>query len=183
MSHESYTDDECTMSHESYTDDECTMNDESYTDDECTRSDESNTDDACTISNYGNTTLHIAARRGNLLIFEMQLALYNRAHRDPDKKNTNGDTILQSAIMGKNPEIVKCILDSTSVQPSVKNMNGDTALHSAARRGNLETLKLLLERSDVDLTEKNQLGNTPYDLVETYWVDSEEKQYAKEVLQ
>lgn len=34
----------------------------------------------------------------------------------------NGDTILQSAINGKHPEIVKLILDRTVVDPMEKNM-------------------------------------------------------------
>ncbi|CAG2231422.1 SLC44A2_4_5 [Mytilus edulis] len=95
----------------------------------------------------------------------------------------NGDTILQSAINGKHPEIVKLILDRTVVDPMEKNMYGDNALHTGARRGNLEIVKLLLERTDIDPTEKNQRNNTAYDVVENYWIDSEEKRDTKEVIQ
>ncbi|CAC5387365.1 unnamed protein product [Mytilus coruscus] len=35
----------------------------------------------------------------------------------------------------------------------------------------------------MDPTEKNQRGNTAYDVVENYWIDSEEKRDAKEVIQ
>ncbi|CAG2203247.1 unnamed protein product [Mytilus edulis] len=62
-------------------------------------------------------------------------------------------------------------------------MYGDNALHAGVRRGNIEIVKLLLEKTDIDPTEKNQLGNTAYDVVENYWIDSEEKRDAKEVIQ
>ncbi|VDI64217.1 Hypothetical predicted protein, partial [Mytilus galloprovincialis] len=128
----------------------------------------------------GNTVLHKAVRRGELQMVELLLELSNI---DQNQKNKNGDTILQSAINGKHPEIVKLILDRTVVDPMEKNMYGDNALHTGARRGNLEIVKLLLERTDIDPTEKNQRNNTAYDVVENYWIDSEEKRDTKEVIQ
>ncbi|CAC5387370.1 unnamed protein product [Mytilus coruscus] len=131
----------------------------------------------------GNTVLHKAVRRGELEMVELLLMLPELSKIDPNQKNKNGDSILQSAIFGKNPEMVKLILARTVVDPTEKNTYGDTALHSGARRGNLEIVKLLLERTAMDPTEKNQQGNTPYDVVENYWIDSEEKTDAKEVIQ
>lgn len=53
--------------------------------------------------------------------------MLNIMHYSPFKFQ-NGDSILQSAIFGKNPEIVKLILDRTVVDPMEKNMVGSEVL-------------------------------------------------------
>ncbi|VDI70724.1 Hypothetical predicted protein, partial [Mytilus galloprovincialis] len=66
------------------------------------------------------------------------------------------DTVLHSAVLGGDFEIVKLLLERTCIDPTEKNQNGDTLLHLAVQKSNIELVKLLLERTTIDPATKNK---------------------------
>ena len=74
----------------------------------------------------------------------------------------HGETLLHSAVFGKNKEIVKLLL-SYGASPNLGKDYGDTPLHDAARGGSAEIVELLMLGGG-DPSLKNIQGKTPMDL-------------------
>lgn len=84
-------------------------------------------------------------------------------HKNPNSKNSDGNTAIMQAILSKNEMLALELLNnSTDINPNIQNNSGYTALMLAIKMG-FETLAIkLLEKNkiDINIDLKNNLGQT-----------------------
>ena len=83
---------------------------------------------------------------------------------DLDYQDANGNSYLHLAILYKQEEIVKSLIEK-GIFLNKKNNKGNTALHLSMITKNRNIIKLLLNK-DADITIKNKEGMTSYDLAD-----------------
>ena len=103
----------------------------------------------------GNTPLHVAALSGRE---EMVLALINKFQCDPAVRGYQGRSLLHSACVGGNVNIVRDVHQYISLL--VVDSNGDTPLHAASTLGHSECVKALLS-IQAPILARNNSSKTP----------------------
>ncbi|KAM4771122.1 transient receptor potential cation channel subfamily V member 6-like [Rhinophrynus dorsalis] len=110
-------------------------------------------------SQRNNTLMFQAARTNDSLVMKTLLGSKNV---DPFVRGDLGETILHTAVLNGNKEVIKVILDNAPSlinEPMTSNMyKGETALHVAILRQDLETVKLLLKHG-ADAINSRASGN------------------------
>lgn len=62
-----------------------------------------------------------------------------------------GDTVLHKAVVGNQPEVVRLLLENTSVDSNARNAAGETPLHTAILWGHTSVVQVLLEHAGLDM--------------------------------
>ena len=104
----------------------------------------------------GQTLLHLACRRGNLLIVK-EIIKHNAC--DCNAKDAKGMTPLHVACLKNTMEIAK-ILAQLKVDVNIQNIYGDTPLHISCANDNPDIVTLLMHR-DACVIAQNTNGDTP----------------------
>ena len=104
----------------------------------------------------GQTLLHLACRRGNLLIVK---EIINNAC-DCNAKDAKGMTPLHVACLKNTVEIAKVLLAHLKVDVNIQNVFGDTPLHIACTNDNPDIVTLLIDH-DACVIAQNTNGDTP----------------------
>eukprot|EP01060_Flectonema_neradi_P013063 TRINITY_DN1984_c0_g1_i1.p1 TRINITY_DN1984_c0_g1~~TRINITY_DN1984_c0_g1_i1.p1 ORF type:complete len:502 (+),score=83.02 TRINITY_DN1984_c0_g1_i1:34-1539(+) len=111
------------------------------------------------VDNLGYTPLHDAAARADLSAVTVLL----NAGCDPGTTSTEGETVLHSAVLSGDSDVIRCIVSTSLGSPALdkpSTSTGSTPLHYAASIGAMGTLRTLLSLgADVDLVDNN--GYTP----------------------
>lgn len=109
----------------------------------------------------GNTALMLAVMYSNTNSVNVLLNYYNKKLEDINVKNNNGDTVLMIAIRYNNRDIIKRILEESTIDINVKNNENISPLILAIRLGNEELAGELLKDKRTDINIKDDYGNTP----------------------
>ncbi|CDK30269.1 ankyrin repeat domain-containing protein [Candidatus Babela massiliensis] len=109
----------------------------------------------------GNTALMLAVMYSNTNSVNVLLNYYNKKLEDINVKNNNGDTVLMIAIRYNNIDIIKRILEESTIDINVKNNENISPLILAIRLGNEELSGELLKDKRTDVNIKDDYGNTP----------------------
>ena len=104
----------------------------------------------------GQTLLHLACRRGNLLIVK---EIINNAC-DCNPKDAKGMTPLHVACLKNTVEISKVLLAHLKVDVNIQNVFGDTPLHIACANDNPDIVTLLIDHDACVITQ-NTNGDSP----------------------
>ncbi len=108
----------------------------------------------------GWTALHLAAHTGQPQV--ARLLLSRGAKVDAVSRNGIANQPLQAAIAGREPELVRILIEA-GADANHRSHGGFTAAHLAAENGSLEVLELL-KKAKADLGAKAEGGKTPLDL-------------------
>jgi ankyrin repeat protein/tRNA A-37 threonylcarbamoyl transferase component Bud32 len=100
-----------------------------------------------------------AATNGDLVWIKRLLKL----GADINSKNSQGNSILQQAILSDKDEAAKWLITESAINLNLKSKEARTALHYAALKGELELVELLIDKK-VDLFVKDGLEQTAYNL-------------------
>ena len=104
--------------------------------------------------------------------YELLFFLINEFNIDILKKDKDGDTLLNIAIVsGIDAFKIIELLINLGINPNEKNEDGDNSLHIAVgmiaidcpNNDNIKIIELLLKKN-IKINEKNNEGNTPLDL-------------------
>ena len=119
----------------------------------------SNNADKASTDNLGYTPLHDAAARADLSAVTVLL----NAGCDPGIAAAEGETVLHSAVLSGDSDVIRCIVSTTLGSPSLNKPScttGSTPLHYAASIGAMNTVRTLLSLgADVYAIDKS--GYTP----------------------
>ena len=85
---------------------------------------------------------------------------------DANALAVDGESILHKAVMMKDIQGIKILLDNAADPNRAGNM-GDTPLHQAAFNNNLEIAEILVNRGAIVNTQ-NEYGETPTDLAKAH---------------
>ncbi len=85
---------------------------------------------------------------------------------DANSVAVDGDSILHKAVMMKDIQGIKVLLDNAA-DPNHAGNTGDTPLHEAAFNNNLEIVEILISCGAVSDVQ-NQYGETPADLAKVH---------------
>jgi ankyrin repeat protein len=108
------------------------------------------------------TWVRMAASIGSARMFNV---LVEKVGEDLFKKESDGESIMRSAISGGSFEIVKMLLAKNIPIDMEANIYGWTPLHYAANKGSLELIKLLAEKG-VDIDRRTNNGKSAYNIAE-----------------
>ncbi|XP_048247158.1 ankyrin repeat domain-containing protein 50-like [Haliotis rufescens] len=103
----------------------------------------------------GRTALMWAASRGNTTVFEYLLD----RKATPSLDDNDGNNILHYACYGGHIDIVKCVIDQTTLNINTSDLLGRTALMIAATYGHKEVFDLLVGKDSDDISHKDKEGN------------------------
>ncbi|XP_038061536.1 E3 ubiquitin-protein ligase MIB1-like [Patiria miniata] len=106
----------------------------------------------------GETALQAASHRGHM---DVVTALV-KAKAPLEQQDEDGDRALAFAVLGDEPEIVKCLLQAGS-NINAANNNGLTPLHLAAAKGHQTCVEVLLkhDQQKCDVNYKDKDGDSP----------------------
>ena len=103
----------------------------------------------------------------NILARYQEYPLFdNCTVEDANALAVDGESILHKAVMMKDIEGIKILLDNAADPNHAGNM-GDTPLHQAVFNNNLEIAEILVSRGAI-VTIQNQYGETPADLARAH---------------
>ncbi|UCG28774.1 MAG: ankyrin repeat domain-containing protein, partial [Bacteroidales bacterium] len=108
------------------------------------------------------TWARMVASIGSVRMFSV---LVGKAGEDLFKKESDGESIMRSAISGGSFEIVKMLLAKNIPIDMEVNIYGWTPLHYAANKGKLELIELLVEKG-VDIDKRTNDGKSAYNIAE-----------------
>lgn len=102
--------------------------------------------------------LHIAAKTGNLPIFE---ELYGLHLVDVNQGELNGSSPLQIAINAHNDDIIRFLITKDDVDINKADRNGDTPLILTIYYGKLDIIKLFLDAPKIEINKLNPENGEP----------------------
>lgn len=103
----------------------------------------------------------------NILARYQEYPLFDKCTvEDANALAVDGESILHKAVMMKDVEGIKILLDNAADPNHAGNM-GDTPLHQAVFNNNLEIAEILVSRGAI-VTIQNQYGETPADLARAH---------------
>lgn len=103
------------------------------------------------------TALHVAAKTGNLEIFDMLLD----AGADYNAQDCAKQSPLHVVVQKGHLDLCKTLLSKADIKVNIEDNNKDMPLHLAAKHGQENTCRELVNHHETDVNPKNKKGMSP----------------------